>query len=400
MNGRRLLASAIVFTYLTAASAGLLWQADTGGDGNTILEGAAILAAFGLFAVLGAVLVARTPGHVMGPLFAGVGLVPALAFAGDAYVASVVLAGSTPSPVTRLLVWPSTWYWYAVLAILIVYVPLVFPDGRLPSRRWRWLAWPVGLSVTAACVVSAVSERIAIQTLGPGGEELSVVNPLGIAGMPFGEANPVFDFLIAAYVPGVLGGVAAVIVRFRRSRGGERQQLKWFVAAAGLVGFGSLFGELPLPGAELMGGAAFLVGIVGLPLSITLAILRYRLYEIDRVISRTVTYALISTVLLAVYATIVTLPGVLFALESDLLVAVSTLAAAGVFVPVRRRVQAEVDRRFNRARYDAQQVVERFGARLRDDLDVDHLTADVQAVVAATVQPTFCALWLPGEGIR
>ncbi len=139
---------------------------------------------------------------------------------------------------------------------------------------------------------------------------------------------------------------------------------------------------------------AFIVGFLGVAVSITLAILRYRLYEIDRIISRAATYAVVTAVLVGVYVLVAVLPSAVFDLKSDLLVAAATLAAAALFVPVRRRVQAVVDRRFNRARYDAQRVIERFGSRMRDELVLDGLTRDLHAVVAATVRPSRAWVWL------
>lgn len=398
MTRRTRTAVAVVVAYLAALTAATLMQLSTTGLDSELVEAVVYPAAFGLFAVLGAVLISRRPGHVMGPLFAAVGLLAAIAVPGDAYVASVVIAGSTPPWFVRLLAWPGAWYWYALIIIVVFYVPLLFPDGRLPSSLWRWLAWPVGATTVAACAISAVSERIVLQTLGPDGEALSVVNPLGLAGMPHGEDNPLFSVLTAPLLLGVFGALVAVVVRFRRSRGDERQQLKWFVSAVGLLITGTLLAETPLAVARTVGGAAALTGIVAVPVAITLAILRYRLYDIDRIVSRTVTYALVTAVLFVIYTAVVTLPGALFALESDLLVAAATLVAAGVFVPLRRRVQSIVDARFNRARYDAGIVVERFADRLRSDVDARRLAADLQTTVAATVQPLRVSLWLRDAG--
>lgn len=395
---RRMLAPTVVALFLVCVGTGIVLQVVGRGAGNDLFEGLSFIAAFGLFAVLGAVLLARRPGHMMGPLFAVVGLLPAIGFAGDAYAAARVIAGQPVPLWARVLVWPTAWYWYVVLAILAVYVPLLFPDGRLPSPRWRWIVWLVSAGLAVACALSAVSERIELQTLGPGGQGLSVVNPFGIAGMPHGEDNPLFDRLGAVMAIGVVAALAAVVVRFRRSRGAERQQVKWFVSAVCLTGIGIAVDvvALRLPRVvELALDATFLIGVVAVPVSITLAILRYRLYAIDRIISRTATYAVVTAVLVGVYALVAVVPSVALDVESDLLVAAATLAAAGAFVPVRRRVQSTVDRRFNRARYDATRVVERFGTRLRDDIDLQHLAGDLQAVVAATVQPTHMSLWLP-----
>jgi hypothetical protein len=218
--------------------------------------------------------------------------------------------------------------------------------------------------------------------------------------MPFGEDNPLFDPVGSVIILGAVGAVAAVVVRFRRSHGVERQQFKWFLSPVCLVCVSVTVDALPVPlptWVSVISDGASLLGFIGLPVSITLAILRFRLYEIDRLINRTVTYALVTATLLVTYAAVVALPGVIIDLRSDVLVAAATLATAAAFVPVRRRVQRVVDRRFNRARYDAARVVDRFGARLRVELDLDGLADDLCGVVASTVQPAHVSLWLARE---
>lgn len=406
MTGRGVVAVAVAGLYAVAAVTGIVLQVVGGGRSTDLIEGMAYLAAFGLFAGLGAVLIARRPGHVMGPLFATVGLLPAIGFPGETHAALQVLRGGTAPLWARLLAWPNTFYWYVVLAIIVVYVPLLFPDGRLPSRRWRWVAWLVGVGVAFLCAISAVAERIQLQTVGPQGQRLMVVNPLGIAGMPYGEDNPLFDPVGSVIVVGVIAAIAAVVVRFRRSHGVERQQLKWFLLPVCFAGAGILADVVPrLPAwASAIADGVTLIGLVGLPVSITLAILRFRLYEIDRIISRTVTYATVTTMLAGVYVSVAILPAAVLGAPDDatsdrsaLLVAAATLAVAGAFVPVRRRVRTVVDSRFNRSRYDAQVVVDHFGARLRDELDIDGLTDDLRGVVASTVQPAHISLWLAGR---
>jgi hypothetical protein len=197
-------------------------------------------------------------------------------------------------------------------------------------------------------------------------------------------------------------GVAAVlslVVRFRRSRGVERQQLKWFVYAAAVTLAGVLVIELvPIPEGSVADDLLAVVGLVvvpSIPVAAGIAILRYRLYEIDRIVNRTLVYGLLSALLVLVYAAgALWLPRLLDLGESELVVAASTLAVAALFQPARRRVQALVDRRFNRARYDAARTVEAFSARLRDQVDLDTLSAELLAVVDHTVQPAAASLWL------
>lgn len=400
---RRVIALTVVGVYVVGIGAGTVLERTSGGRGDDPVEGLSFFATFGLFAVLGAVLLARRPGHAMGPLFVAVGLLPAIGHPSEVYAASQVIAGQPVALWVRLMAWTNTWYWYVLLAILLVYVPLLFPDGRPPSPRWRWLAWLAGAGVAGACAVTAVSERILLQTLGPEGQRLSIDNPFGISGMPYGEDHWLFGWLGPIFLISALGAVAAVVVRFRRSRGVERQQLKWFSWAACLAVVSFVPDVVPVrlpPGVVGVLDVLSLIGFTGVPVAITLAILRYRLYEIDRLISRTVTYAVVSVLLVCVYAAVAVVPAAVFDARSDLLVACATLAAAAVFVPVRRRVQGLVDRRFNRSRYDAQRVVERFGARLRGELNPDALAGDLGGVVASTVQPERVSIWLRDAGVQ
>lgn len=187
---RHLLAITIVVVTVVGFAAAEVLQAGSRGEGDDPLEGAVFTITFALFAVLGAVLLVRRPGHIFGPMFAAVGVVPAITTPAELVVASEVIAGQTPSLLARLAVWPISWYWFVLLGTLVIYLPLLFPDGRLPSPRWRWLAWPITAVLALGCVVSAISEDILLQTLGPDGQDLWVPNPLGIPGMPHGEDTP------------------------------------------------------------------------------------------------------------------------------------------------------------------------------------------------------------------
>ncbi len=198
----------------------------------------------------------------------------------------------------------------------------------------------------------------------------------------------------------------AVTLRFRRSRGVERQQLKWFVFAAALVAvsalsqaaLAALSGPMAIPLASIL----LVAGLSAYPIAIGVAVLRYRLYEIDRIISRTVTYGLLVAILAAVYATAVVglgaaVTAVTGAQDSDLVVAASTLLAAGLFRPVGSRVQAVVDRRFNRTGYDARQAVETFARNVRDEVDLDRIRRETEQTAATAVQPTHVSVWLPDD---
>ncbi|CAN5891287.1 hypothetical protein BH23ACT10_BH23ACT10_16350 [soil metagenome] len=282
-----------------------------------------------------------------------------------------------------VLQWFNAWTWVLIAVPLATFLPLLFPDGRLPGRRWRAVAW-LAAAALALVVVTMMAVAWPSSTI-PVAEAMA--EPRGVAAV--GRVG--FPLLLAS----VLASLLAPVVRARRAGGVRRRQIHWVGFGAGMFALVTAVSFVLDPSARLFAITA-VPGGIALVGSIAVAILRYRLYEIDRLISRTATYALVTAVLVGVYALVAVVPSAMLDVESDLLVAAATLAAAAVFVPVRRRVQQVVDRRFNRARYDAALVVERFGDRLRDDLDVDGLTGDLRGVVAATVQPAHVSLWLVG----
>jgi hypothetical protein len=262
---------------------------------------------------------------------------------------------------------------------------LLFPDGRLPSPRWRPLAWAAMACFALAAVCAMLYP--ALPAL-PGSR-----NPTGLygsAGQLVRTAFPVLSMLLVALPIVALG---SLLVRFRRSRGVARQQLKWLAyGAAPLV----LVGILPLPSQlRRWEEAAGNVLAWALPAAIAIAVLRYRLYDIDRLINRTLVYGTLTVVLGAGYAGGVLLLGQLLGQgRSNLAVAGATLVVAALFQPARRRIQAVVDRRFNRRRYDAVKTIEAFSARLREEIDLDTLSAELLAVVDQTMEPTRASLWL------
>ncbi|CAN5891251.1 hypothetical protein BH23ACT10_BH23ACT10_16340 [soil metagenome] len=344
------------------------------------------------FALVGARIAASQPDNGLGWLLLGVGLCGAAWSAANGYV-EYALTRPAGLPGTPVAGWVVAWVSGPMFPGLFVLLPLLFPDGHPPGRRWRILLW---LGVAGLVVLTVA------QALRPGPvEDLPVDNPLGVQALA-GPTDVVYEHGTALLVPLALAAFASQVVRFRRAGVVERQQIKWIVAAMGLMIATTSASVLVMAVAGDDWGAAYddvlsfaqLAPVLLVPVAIGIAVTRYRLYEIDRIISRTVTYALVTAALVAVYAAVAVLPSALLDVESDLLVAAATLAAAGVFVPVRRQVQQVVDRRFNRARYDAARVVERFGDRLRDDLDVDGLAGDLRGVVAATVQPAHVSVWL------
>jgi hypothetical protein len=270
-----------------------------------------------------------------------------------------------------------------VVVGLLVCLLLLFPTGRPPSRRWWLFVWVV----VAGVVLFSVGAGLAPNRY----EEFpGVENPFGVAGLAtvLGWIDGVGGVL---FVAGFLGALASLVVRFARARGLERQQLKWFVYAAGL---GVAVLVLPTPIPDFL---EWTLAPVGLSVAAAVAVLRYRLYDIDRLINRTLVYGLLTAVLGLCYVA----GSLVFLLAvgagrgpPSWLVAAATLAAAAVFRPARRRIQAAVDRRFNRRRYNAAKTIEAFNARLRDEVDLDTLSAELVAVVDQTMQPTRISYWL------
>lgn len=361
-------------------------------------EDVLILAGFGMFAVVGAVLVAKRPANIIGWIMSVVGLMVALFPAGDAYAAYVITTSGQPNALAMLGAWVQSWYWYVLLALTLIYLPMLFPDGRLPSRRWLPVAVLVGIGVTGTVILGMLTDTLSGQNV-----DYRVENPIGIEGLGPVEDLTVFAVMGILYVIGALGAVASVVVRYRRSRGVERQQLKWFLYAAAPILIIPVFDYVPdyVPG--IIGGLVLGAVLIGLPTAIGIAVLRYRLYDIDRIINRTLVYAALTIALAAVYVgSIVLLQYVFRALtgsESQLAVVASTLAMAALFSPLRRRFQGFIDRRFYRKKYDAAQVLSAFAAKLRNETDLDRLNEELLTVVRETMQPEHVSLWLkPGSG--
>ena len=344
------------------------------------------------FTLVGALIVWKQPANRIGWLFAAVGL---LWLTGDfassyAYYA-VVLSDNSP-PLATLAAWYGEFFWLLWLVSMFSLVPLLFPTGRPLSPRW-------GMVTRIVCVYLAVAVGAAMfeSELDIVGSQKVLSNPIGISGFRDIESGvwaiPLFVALMAALV----AGLAGVVARFRRSRGEERQQLKWFAFAAttlilefiAQIALDAVFGyRVPVLDA---------VVVLLVPASAAVAILKYRLYDIDVVINRTLVYGALTAVLAGVYVGLVFGFQALlrpFTAESDLAIAASTLAVAGLFRPVRARLQSFIDHRFYRRKFDAQQTLERFTLRLRDEVDLGNLSAELATVVGETVQPAHVSLWL------
>jgi hypothetical protein len=360
------------------------------GDFRTqpLLEVAPLWLAFSAFMVVGALIVAHRPGNPIGWIFSAIALLAAGGGLAETYgrYTYETRPGSLPGAIVA--VWFAWSSWYPTVALAVVFTPLLFPTGRLLSPRWRPVAWAAGV-VTAAIMALAVLQPTFVLDSGR-----TVDNPIGVAAAPHPEEGPVGTVLTALLLASMLAAFASMVVRFRRSRGEERQQLKWFTYAAALVPFVALGDLLP----EVAGNLLFTALIAFLPVAAGIAILRYRLYEIDRLINRTLVYGLLTALLAAVYGGVVLILGQLFGSVGERtpswVVAGATLAVAALFQPARRRIQAVVDRRFNRRRYNAAKTIEAFSVRLRDELDLDSLSAELLSVVDHTVEPSTASLWL------
>jgi hypothetical protein len=350
-------------------------------------------------AIVGAVLAARRPHNPIGWLLLGLGLCFVVYPLVVMYVTTAVFVAPGGLPAARWVAWVGNWIW--VLAHgCIALVFLLFPNGRLLSPRWRPVAW-VALGATAVLLIAAACYPgpLEVSGLARDAEVLpGFDNPLGVAA--FGPVLAVMLVVVEAFQ--VLG-IASLALRFRRSRGEERQQLKWVAYAGVFYGLltvvlvvGHSSGLLPEEGTlwlEVLDYAS----AFGLLAAVVVAVLKYRLYDIDRIINRTLVYGLLTAVLGLCYVA----GSLLFVLVAGAsadppswLVAAATLAAAAVFRPGRRRIQDAVDRRFNRRRYDAAKTIEAFSARLRDEVDLDTLTSELLAVVDQTMEPTRASLWL------
>ncbi|MDQ4126539.1 MAG: hypothetical protein M3151_01045 [Actinomycetota bacterium] len=337
------------------------------------------------FATLGALIVSRRPGNVIGWIFLVSGVGAGLQLLSGQY-ATVVLRSQT-SPGGAIAAWLSTLAQFSIV-MSILFLILLFPTGRLPSPRWRPVAWISG----AVVVVSMVSTAI---RPGPIEDFPSVRNPFGVRAA---EALGVLDAVgVSMGLTCFAAAILSLIVRFYRSRGEERQQLKWFAYASTLGFLAIVLGG----GGQISGTIVWTVAPLSLPVCAGIAILRYRLYEIDFIVNRTIVYGSLTAMLAGLYFGGVTV--LQYALrattgqESGLAVVASTLAIAALFNPLRLRVQALVDRRFYRKKYDAGRVMAGFSARLRDETDLDRLSGDLVSVVHETVRPEHVSLWLRRE---
>ncbi len=340
------------------------------------------------FTAVGAIVALRRPANAIGWLLLGAGFVAALGGFGLEYGIYAIVGRATALPGGFLGAWLGSWTWVLYVAGILPFVLLLFPDGRLLSTRWRPVGWAAIFSVLVTTALMAFKP-------GPLQEAAYADNPF--TPLPSSLVGTLAAIGIGSIIP-VMGGASwSLVLRFRRSAGIEREQIKWLAfSTLPLVGVGFESAVLP----DKLGQVLFVFLLLSVPVAVGIAVLRYRLYDIDVLINRTLVYGTLSAMLIAVYvATVVFLGAVLRPLTtgSELSVAISTLATLAVVQPLRRRIQDAVDRRFYRARYDAVRTLDAFSARLREEVDLDAVRADLVDAVQRTVQPAHASVWLRPE---
>ena len=337
---------------------------------------------------VGGLVASRHPRNPIGWILCGLTVWAGISLLAAGYAEHALADGVAAGAFGEQAAWLANWSYVPFVLVPATFLLLLFPDGWLPSRRFRYIAWCAGLLMAFWIVTTAVNP-------GKLADFPSAMNPYAVDAPALQKAS---DAVVPLVLVCVLASAASAIARARRATAVERQQIKWLAYAgafevACLVG-GTIAAGL---GSDTFGLTLVFLGVLSLPVAIGIAILRYRLYDIDRIVNRTLVYGVLSAGLAGLYfGIVIALQQVFssFAGGSDLAVAGSTLAVAALFRPARRRIQALVDRRFYRRRYDAQRTLEAFSGRLRDEIDLEALAAELRRVVQETVQPAHLSLWL------
>ena len=389
----------------------LVRVAESPGDRTTVdyVSKLLVYVPFLAFPIVGALVASKRPGNAIGWICLVSGLFWMNFFLGDASNAyEIATTGKTTSSVRLDALTQGTWV--PPVGLLGIYMILLFPDGRLPSRRWRPFAWFAGAVMVLIPVVF-------VFVPGPLEGHAGVRNPFGLEQYPW--LPLVASFVVLLLPLCILTSAASLVLRYRRSGREIREQIKWLALAASFVGaasFGILITQLLFAPEYLTTNETpplwvslqlniLLLSYSGIPIAVGFAILKYRLYDIDIIINRALVYGSLTVMLALVYFGGVTATQTLFRTltgqeqQSQLAVVASTLAIAALFNPLRRRIQSFIDRRFYRSRYDARKTLEAFSARLRDETDLDSLNAELVTVVRETMQPEHASLWLrPNTG--
>ena len=363
--------------------------------------------AFLAFPLVGALIASRRPHNPIGWICLADGLLWMLLGISDSYsVYGVARPGSVPFPVA-IGTLGNQWLWVPTVGLLGIYLLLLFPDGRLPSRRWRPLAWLSG----AVIVLLSVAEGFAP---GPLENQGGVRNPFGLEELPWlADAT----FVVLPLLPlCILASAVSLVLRYRRSEGDVRQQIKWIAFVASFAGLLYLIAMLSqfIVAPEILGGvgsltpplwfellvSAAVLGFAGVPVAIGFAVLKYRLYDIDLLINRTLVYGALTATLALIYFSGVATTQAIFRVltgqehQPQLAIVVSTLVIAALFNPLRQRIQSFIDRSFYRRKYDARKTLDAFSVRLRQETDLEALNRELVGVVRGTMQPTHVSLWL------
>jgi hypothetical protein len=345
----------------------------------------AVLAA--VFASVGVVVASRQPSNPFGWIFLAVGADFGVLGVALGYALVGLLSPHAPLPGAVIGAWLNTWLWFPAVIAVTTLVFQLFPDGRFLSPRWRRLGWITAIVAIVASIALALK---------PGPlEHFATANPFGINSPIVVNAAGVGFMLVNL---AIIASVASLVVRYRRTNHVAREQIKWLayagVVAAVLIPVGDVFSTR-----FKIVDALILLAVLFIPIAMGIAVLRYRLYDIDRIISRTLSYAFLTGALGGMFALVVLVPTAAIGSGKTpgWLVAIATLVAFGLFRPLRRRFQNTVDHRFNRSRYDAIRTVESFSARLRDQVDLETLRDELTAIVGQTMQPSHVTLWLRPE---
>jgi MFS family permease len=358
------------------------------GEAGTLFD---ILLGLGIlvFPVVGALIASRRPENSIGWLFCAVGVPLGLSGVANGWATYALFEDPGGLPGGQYAAWLGEWLFLPALFAVPPLLFLLFPDGRPPTRRWRPVVHLVAVAIVVATVAGALSPgRLEEQPF------RGVENPVGIEAAG-GVLDVVSGVGFAALFVSILLAVVALVLRFRRARGEERQQLKWFASAGALFALACIAALSPwMPSSDTAGQLAILLTFACIPVAAGVAILRYRLYDIDLVINRALVYGALTATLAGGYLGLVLLLQLVLSPGSDLAIAGSTLAVAALFRPLRGRIQGLVDRRFYRSRYDAARTLEGFGVRLRNEIDLGTLDAELSAVVRETLQPAHVSLWL------
>jgi hypothetical protein len=345
---------------------------------------------FFAFPTVGAVVASRRPHNPIGWIFLVAGIPFALSGFAHGYAVYGLFTEPGSLPGAEAMAWLASWLFIPPLFAAPAFLFLLFPEGRALSSRWHIVGWVAALGIVCTVLFAFAPGRLEEPPFD------DVVNPFGIE-----AADSILSLVAtvgwASILLSVLAAAVSMVVRLRRARGRERQQLKWVASAAGLFALANVVGSTTLSSQdEEIGQLVVLFAYAGIPMAAGVSILRHRLYDLDRVLNRALVYGALTVLLAGAYLGIVVafqnaIPG---ADDSDLTIAGSTLAVAALFRPLRARLQSFIDRRFYRRRYDAQRTLEQFTARLRDEIDLDALNRELVAVVSDTMQPAHASLWL------